>query len=145
MDESVQKTAPASTTAAAAIASCALTVPLALSLSSTPSPNHPRTLLWYRSLHEPKFKPPDGLFPLAWGGIEAAWRWRAIDCCEQHRALHDRSRWCYFKRHDLATSTVAAVGLLATSVAFVSEARPVDKVASRAGLPLAGWVACRTW
>lgn len=72
MSDSVPNTAPISVSAAAAIASCALAVPFALSLSSTPSPNHPRTLLWYRSLREPKFKPPDGVFPLAWGGIEAA-------------------------------------------------------------------------
>ena len=50
--------------AAAAIASCAFTVPLALSLSSTPSPNHPRTMLWYLMLREPAFKPPDWLFPV---------------------------------------------------------------------------------
>jgi tryptophan-rich sensory protein len=57
--------------AAAAISSCAFTVPLALSLSSTPSPNHPRTMIWYLTLREPAFKPPDWLFPIAWIGIEA--------------------------------------------------------------------------
>jgi tryptophan-rich sensory protein len=50
----------------------------------------------------------------------------------------------FFKRHNLPVSTVAAAGLLATSVAFVGQAGPVDRTASRAGLPLVGWVAFAT-
>ena len=38
----------------------------------------------------------------------------------------------------------AAAGLVATSAAFVNEAKRVDKTASRAGLPLVGWVAFAT-
>ena len=72
MNDFSHKTPAISAPAAAAISSCAFAVPLALSISSTPSPNHPGILLWYKSLREPRFKPPDALIPLAWGVIEAA-------------------------------------------------------------------------
>ena len=145
--------------AAAAIASCAFTVPLALSLSSTPSPNHPRTMLWYLTLREPAFKPPDWLFPVAWTAIEAglataAYRLlRAAPSAARSKAL---ALWgwnvfmiggwsrLFFKRHNLGVSTVAAAALVATSVAFVNKAKQVDESASRAGLPLVGWVAFAT-
>jgi tryptophan-rich sensory protein len=159
MDKSLAKAAPISAPAAAAIASCAFALPLALSISSTPSPNHPRTLLWYLSLREPRFKPPDWVFPSAWGVIEtalavAAYRLlRAAPSAARTRAL---ALWgwnvfmiggwnrYFFKRHNLPLSTVAAAGLAATSAAFVNEAKHVDKTASRAGLPLVGWVAFAT-
>lgn len=154
-----QQTPAISAPAAAAIASCAFAVPLALSISSTPSPNHPAILLWYKSLREPRFKPPDALIPLAWGVIEAALALagyrllRAPPSASRSRAL---ALWgwnvgmiggwnrLFFKRHNLPVSTVAAAGLLATSVAFVRQAEPVDRTASRAGLPLVGWVAFAT-
>jgi translocator protein len=150
---------PMSGPVAAAIASCAFIVPLALSLSSTPSPNHPHTMLWYRTLREPTFKPPDWLFPVAWTGIEsglatAAYRLlRAGPSAARTKAL---ALWggnifmiggwsrLFFKRHRLGASTAAAAGLVATSVAFVNEAKRVDKTAARAGLPLVGWVAFAT-
>jgi tryptophan-rich sensory protein len=145
--------------AAAAIASCAFAVPLALSISSTPSPNHPRTMFWYWSLSQPRFKPPDPVFPLAWSGIEAAlavaayrllrtspsparskalvlWGWNVFMIGGWNRL--------FFKRRNLGLSTAGAAALVATSVAFVHEARRVDKTASRAGLPLVGWVAFAT-
>ena len=159
MNDSVQKTPSMSASAAAAIASCAFTVPVALSLSSTPSPNHPRTMLWYLTLREPMFKPPDWLFPVAWTAIEAglataAYRLlRAEPSAARTKAL---ALWgwnvsmiggwsrLFFKRHNLGVSAIAAAGLVATSAAFVHEAKRVDKTASRAGLPLVGWVAFAT-
>lgn len=159
MNDSARETPPMSGLAATAIASCAFTVPLVLSLSSTPSPNHPRTMLWYLTLREPAFKPPDWLFPVAWTGIEAglataAYRLlRAAPSAARTKAL---ALWgwnvfmiggwsrLFFRRHNLGVSTVAAAALTVTSVAFVNEAKRVDKIASRAGLPLVGWVAFAT-
>jgi benzodiazapine receptor len=150
---------PVATPLAAAIASCAFTVPLALSLSSAPSPNHPRTMLWYLSLREPAFKPPDWLFPVAWTGIEAA---LAVAAYRLLRATPSAARtkalalwgvniltiggWSrlFFKRHQLGVSTAVAAALAVSSVAFVTEARQVDRKASLAGLPLVGWVAFAT-
>jgi len=144
---------------AALIASCAFAVPLALSVSSTPSPNHPRTMLWYLSLREPPFKPPDWLFPVAWTGIEgglaiAAYRLlRSPSGSSRTKAL---ALWgwnvfmiggwsrLFFKRHQLAASSLAAGSLVATSAVFVKEAKRVDSVSAAAGVPLVGWVAFAT-
>jgi translocator protein len=144
---------------AAAIAAFAFAVPLGLSLSSTPSPNHPRTMLWYLSLREPPFKPPDWLFPVSWTAIEAglataAYRLlRAAPSPARTRAL---ALWgwnilmigswsrLFFKRHQLGLSTIAAGSLVATSVAFVREAKHVDTIASRSAVPLVAWVAFAT-
>jgi tryptophan-rich sensory protein len=159
MDNSLKKPAPVSAPAAAAVASAAFAVPLAMSLSSSPSPNHPGTMAWYKTLREPDFKPPDWVFPVAWTGIEAslalaAFRLlRAVPSAARSKALAlwgwnvfmigGWSRF-FFKRRNLGLSTIAAAGLVATSGAFVNEAKQVDKTASRAGIPLVGWVAFAT-
>jgi translocator protein len=144
---------------AAAIGAAALLLPALLSMSSTPSPNHPGIWRWYKSLREPAFKPPDALFPIVWTGIEAAlavagyrlaraqaspartrsltlWGWNVVTIGAWSRL--------FFKRHDLGASTVAAAGLVATSAAFSIQAKSVDRIAARAGLPLLGWAAFAT-
>jgi tryptophan-rich sensory protein len=145
--------------AAAAIAASAFAVPLALSASSAPSPNHPRPLIWYWLLRKPNFKPPDWVFPLAWSAIEASLAvagYRLLRAASSSARSKSLALWgwnlfmiggwsrLFFGRHDLRISAVAAAGLVATSAAFVKEARQVDKTASRAGLPLVGWVAFAT-
>ena len=150
---------PPSAGVATGIASAAFIVPLALSFSSAPSPQHPRTLAWYLSLREPSFKPPDWVFPVAWTAIEAT---QALAAYRLLRAPRSASRtralalWAwnvlmiggwsrlFFKRHALTASTVAAAAMVGTSVAFVNESRKVDSVAARAGLPLVGWLAFAT-
>jgi len=116
-------------------------------------------MAWYRSLRQPRFKPPDWLFPVAWTGIEAALSVSAYRLLRSKpSAARSRSLamlgwnvlmiggWSriFFKRHNLAASTISAAGLAATSVAFVSEAAKVDRTAARAGVPLAAWVAFAT-
>jgi tryptophan-rich sensory protein len=145
--------------AAASIASCAFTIPLALSASSSPSPNHPRTMAWYLALREPPFKPPDWVFPVAWTGIEAglataAYRLlRAAPSAQRSKALallgwnvFMIGGWSrlFFKRHDLGVSTAVAATMVASSVAFVKAAKPVDRTASRAGTPLVAWLGFAT-
>jgi len=148
-----------STPAAAAIASAAFVVPLALSASSSPSPQHPRTMAWYLSLREPRFKPPDWVFPLAWAGIEgslarAAFRLLRTEASpERNRALgwlgwnvFMIGAWSrlFFKQRNLPVSTVAAATMVASSVAFVHAAKQVDRTAARAGLPLVAWLGFAT-
>jgi tryptophan-rich sensory protein len=159
MDTVPQKSAPWSAPAAAAIASCAFAVPLALSASSGPAPNHPRVLAWYLSLREPRFKPPDWVIPVAWAGIEAALAaaaYRLLRAAPSPARTRSLGWWgwnvfmigawnrLFFKGQNLAVSTVAAGTLVASSVAFVNEAKSVDRTAARAGLPLVGWVAFAT-
>jgi tryptophan-rich sensory protein len=145
--------------AAAALAGAAFAVPLALSASSAPSPNHPATLLWYETLREPAFKPPDWAIPLSWTAIEAALAAAAYRLLRAPRspARSKALAWwgwnvfmigawsrLFFKRHALGASTVAAASMVVTSVAFVKAAAPVDKTASRAGIPLVAWLTFAT-
>jgi translocator protein len=141
---------------AAALASASLIVPLAMSASASPSPNHPRIFVWYSLLKQPFFKPPDWLFPIAWTGIEAALAvsahrlLRAAPSVARTRAL---SLWAinilliggwsrlFFGHRNLAQSTFAAVATVASGAALVSEAHKVDKTAGRAAVPLVAWVA----
>jgi len=144
---------------AALISSASVFVPLAMSVSTTPSPNHPRIFVWYRLLRQPSFKPPDWLFPAAWTGIEVSLAVSAYRLLRS-RSTVERARavglWCantlmiggwshlFFGRRNLAQSTVAAAALTATSIAYIGETRKVDKLAARAALPLVGWVAFAT-
>jgi benzodiazapine receptor len=144
---------------AAALASATFWVPLALGASSSPSPNHPRIFLWYRSLRTPAFKPPDWVIPLTWFGIEASLATAAYRLLRspatpaRNRALGWLSwnvvaigGWSelFFKQRALPLSTVAAASMVATGTQFVRESRRVDPVAARAGVPFVAWVSFAT-
>ncbi len=140
-------------------ASSAFIVPLALSASSIPSPNHPRVFFWYRSLRQPWFKPPDRLIPIAWTGIEAclatsAYRLLRSESSPAQKKALALLAWnifmiggwsrVFFKRRNLALSTVAASTMIATGVEFVRKAKHVDRDAARAGIPFVAWVSFAT-
>jgi tryptophan-rich sensory protein len=144
---------------AAAVASAAFLVPLALSASSSPSPNHPRTLAWYESLREPPFKPPDWVIPVAWTAIEAGLagaayrllraapsraRTRALALLGWNVAMIGGWSRIFFGRRALAASTAAAVTMVATGAAYVGAANEVDRPAARAGIPFVAWVGFAT-
>jgi benzodiazapine receptor len=150
---------PASKGLALALASTAWLVPALMSSSTAPSPNHPRILLWYKSLRQPPWKPPDLAIPLAWFGIETCLAAAAYRLLRRHgspprnRALGWLATnvvsiggwsWLFFGRRNLAVSTLASAGLLGTSVAYVAAARKEDPTAAAQGLPLVAWVAFAT-
>lgn len=141
------------------LAAAAYVVPLALSYSTAPSPNHPRTLLWYKTLRMPSFKPPDAAVPLAWAAIEttlafAAYRLlRRPGSPARSRALAWLGAnvvaiggWSrlFFGQRNLPASTIAAATMIGSGAAFVAEARKVDGSASAAGVPFVAWVAFAT-
>lgn len=152
-------TEPAPRGLALALASATWLVPAVMSRSTTPSPNHPRILLWYQTLRKPPWKPPDIAIPLAWTAIEtclaaATYRllrrpgsparntslgWLAVNV-----ASIGGWSWLFFGKRNLAASTVAAAGLLGTGVAYVAAVREEDPVAAAEGLPLVAWVAFAT-
>jgi tryptophan-rich sensory protein len=144
---------------AAGIASLALVVPLLMSRSTTPTPDHPTILLWYKSLDQPSFKPPDIAIPLAWTLIESGF---AVAAYRLLRKRNDASRnmslawlagnvvaigaWSrlFFGRQNLPASTLAAAAMVGTGAAYVAAARPADKVAAAAGVPFVVWVGFAT-
>lgn len=151
--------APFAPLTSALIASSAFIVPLALSSSSSPSPNHPRIWLWYRSLRKPNFKPKDWVIPVAWFGIEAALangayrllqaepspsRTRALGWLAWNVSLIGGWSRLFFKRRVLGVSTVAAASMMVSGAEYVRQARRVDLRAAGAGIPFLAWVSFAT-
>jgi translocator protein len=141
------------------LASSAFWVPVALSASSAPTPAHPRVFFWYRSLRKPWFKPPDWLIPIAWTGIEgslalAGYRLLRSRASPARRSALGLLAWnismiggwsrLFFKRRNLALSTVAAATMIGTGFELVRQAKRVDPAASRATIPFVAWVSFAT-
>ena len=143
----------------AAIAASAFLVPMAVSASSAPSPNHPRILLLYAALKKPAFKPKDWLIPVGWFAIEGALAvggyrlLRAKPSAARGRALGWLAwnvfmigGWSklFFGRQALGASTVAAASMVASGVEYVRQAQHVDRGSARAGIPFVAWVSFAT-
>ena len=141
------------------LSTSAYVVPLLLSRSSTPTPAHPRTLLWYTALRKPWFKPPDVAIPLAWMAIESALAFggyrllRKPSAPARNKSLGllalnvlNIGGWSrlFFGRRNLPASTIAAAALVGTGAAYVAEARKADAPSALAGVPLVAWVAFAT-
>ena len=159
MDDLTQQATGVTVPVAAALALAPFVIPISLSASSAPSPAHPATMAWYLALRTPSFKPPDWIFPVAWTAIEAglttaAYRLLRSPPSRQRTAALSLLGWnvfwiggwsrLFFRNRNLGASTVAAASMVVTSGAFVHAARPVDRTAARAGLPLVGWVTFAT-
>lgn len=144
---------------AATLALGAYLLPLILSRSTTPSPDHPRIFFWYRSLKKPSFQPPDIAIPIAWTAIEtglavAAYRLmrkpaspgrtRSLAWLSGNVAAIGAWSRLFFGSRNLPASTVAAAAMIGTGVAYMAEARRTDAVAASAGIPLTIWVAFAT-
>ena len=144
---------------AAALALGSYVVPLLLSRSSSPTPDHPRVLAWYASLRKPSYKPPDVAIPIAWGLIESALSVAAYRLLRRpsgparNRALAwlganvlGIGGWSrlFFGARNLPLSTAAAAAMVGTAAAYVAEAKRSDRVSAIAGIPLVGWLAFAT-
>ncbi len=155
----VEPTSSWSGPAAATLATTAYVVPYLLSRSTSPSPDHPRVLLWYRWLNKPKIQPPDLAIPVAWVTIESGLAFagyrllRKPSSPGRTRALAwlagnivGIGAWSrlFFGGRDLPASTVAAAALTVTAGACVHEMRKVDRPAAAATVPLVAWLAFAT-
>ena len=145
--------------AAAALASLAYLVPYALSRSTTPTPDHPRVMLWYKTLRLPWFKPPDVVIPVAWTVIETGLAFSAFRLLRKPGSVH-RNRslawlagnvigigsWSrlFFGSRNLPASTVASAALGVAAATYVKEVSKVDGPATAASAPLLLWVCFAT-
>lgn len=124
--------APVSPLAAGLTAAAAWIVPLALSASTSPTPNHPRAMLRYKTFRMPSFKPPDAAVPLAWAAIETALAFAAYRLLRKpgsparSRALGwlganvvEIGGWSrlFFGQRNLPASTVAAATMIGSGAA----------------------------
>lgn len=144
---------------AASLAVGAVTAALLVGKRAGPTPDHPRTLWWYRRLKKPGFTPPSIVYPIAWTGIQAALAYagyrllRAKPAPERSAALAlwtanqvGIAGWSeiFFGRRSPGSGTLASAALGASAVAYVSLAGDTDKLSARLGIPLVVWVGFAT-
>lgn len=144
---------------AAGLAVGAVTLAMLVGGRSGPTPDNPGTRRWYRRLRKPGFTPPSPVYPIAWTGIQAALAYggyrllRAEPSSERTTAL---ALWganqigiggwteVFFGQRAPGWGTAASATLGGTAIGYVVAASSVDKVASRTGMPLVGWVGFAT-
>lgn len=148
-----------SRTVSALLASSAYLVPYVLSRSTSPTPDHPRILLWYKTLRQPAIKPPDVVIPLAWTSIETGLAVAGYRLLRQpSNPARNKSlallggnvlaigAWSrlFFGKQDLPAATLASAAMVGAAVAYTAQAARADGVASRAGVPLTAWIVFAT-
>ena len=144
---------------AAAIASSAWVLPAVMSLGANPGPTNPGTFLWYSSLRQPPWKPPDALIPIAWTLLETG---LAVSAYRLLRAKPSPARtralgllgYCvamiggwsrlFFKHRNLPVCIAASSTMIAAGAAYTVTAREVDRPAAAAGVPFTAWVGFAT-
>jgi tryptophan-rich sensory protein len=111
---------------------------------------------WYAGLSKPWFNPPNWLFGPAWSVLYvliaiAGWRmW------ENHRMTGAMDVWwiglgvnfmwspVFFGMQSIGGALVVVVAMLALIIAFISLARPLDRIAAWLFVPYAAWVSFAT-
>jgi tryptophan-rich sensory protein len=144
--------------AAAALAATAIVVPALAALGKTPS-NSLSTRIWYALLRKPRFNPPQAAFPIVWTALDSALavgayrlarqpstpqRNRALGLFAANVAMISGWSRLFFGRHHLGAAAAGSAAIAATATAYVAAARPVDKPAAAAGVPLVAWVGFAT-
>lgn len=120
-----------------------------------PTPDHPRTALWYAALRKPSYTPPGPVFAIAWTGLDALLGYsgyRLLTAQPSPRraaALGAWSlnllgvagfSWVLFGRKRLDEALGVTVGMVGTAATAAVTAATVDRRAAWADLPLVGWV-----
>ncbi len=141
--------------AAAVLAASGVIAAQLLGRWNSPTNDHPRTKVWYRSLRKPPFMPPAAVFGIVWTGLDAALGYsgyRLLSAPRRGRRTAAIAAWglnlvgvagfplVMFGRKRLGEATGVTAGLVATAFGGVVAASAVDRRASLAGVPLALWV-----
>jgi len=145
--------------AAALLAAAAIAAPALAARADRPTPRNLGTRIWYALLRKPAFTPPDRVYPLVWSAIDGAlaigaWRLarkpatpqrnRALGLLGANVALIAGWSKLFFGKRRLGGAAVGSAAIAATAAAYVAAARPVDKSAAAAGVPLVAWVGFAT-
>lgn len=146
------------TTAAVAAGTAVLTAQY-LGSRSSPTPNHPRTALWYALLRKPAFTPPGPVFGVAWTALDALLGYSGYRLMAAKPSVARSAAlglwalnvvgvgsfsWVLFGRRRLDAATGVSAGMLASGIGTVAAASAVDRPAALACLPLTAWVAFAT-
>ena len=119
-----------------------------------PTPNRPRTALWYARLRKPSYTPPGPIFGAAWTLLDGL-LWFAGARLLQHPSSPSRGAalglwgltvtgvggfsWVLFGRKRLDQALGVTAGMVASSAGLAAAASRVDRAAALATLPLAAW------
>lgn len=124
-----------------------------------PTPDKPRTRRWYRRLDKPAFTPSPLVYPVAWTALEAAQAYggyRLLRSAPSPQRSIALALWAsnqlgiggwsevFFGKRAPGWGAIASAALGAGAAGYVAAARPVDRTASRMGIPLVAWVAFAT-
>ena len=121
----------------------------------SPTPDHPRTAIWYASLRKPSFTPPGPVFAVAWTGLDtllgyAGYRLLIAPASRQRTAA--LGAWAtnilgiggfsyvLFGRRRLDEAFGVTLGMVGSAVTAAATAAAVDRRAAWCSVPLAGWV-----
>ena len=122
---------------------------------NSPTPDHPRTAAWYKSLRKPAITPPGPVFGIVWTGLDALLgysgyrlltappgraKMAALGVWGLNLVGVGSFSWVLFGRKRLGEATGVTAGMVATSFGSVAVSYSVDRKASLAGIPLALWV-----
>ncbi len=120
-----------------------------------PTPNRPRTAIWYAALRKPSFTPPGPVFGLAWTGLDTLLGYsgyRLLLAPPSRRRTVALLAWTatvlgvggfplvLFKRKRLDEALGVTLGMVATSAASIATAAAVDRRAAWADAPLFAWL-----
>ncbi len=141
---------------AALLSSSAVIAAAVIGGRHAPSPQHPRTALWYAKLNKPGFTPPGPVFGGAWSALYpllgwAGYRLLAKPPSPQRTvavaawganvagvALHP---YLFFGRKELGPALAELTVETAAAIALVAAASRVDRSVALAQVPLALWTA----
>jgi translocator protein len=140
---------------AAALAATGVVTAQLVGRRHVPTPDHPRTRAWYKSLHKPRLTPPGAVFGLVWTGLDTLVGYagyRLLIAPRSGRRAAALGVWglnllgigsftsVLFGRNRLGEAAVLSTAMVATAWGGVATSWPVDRRAGYAGLPLALWV-----
>ncbi len=121
----------------------------------SPTPDHPRTAAWYKSLRKPSVTPPGVVFGLVWTGLDALVGYAGYRLLTAPRSGARTAAlgtwglnllgigsftWVLFGRKRLGAATGVTAAMVVTAWGGVATSWSVDRRASYAGIPLALWV-----
>ena len=120
-----------------------------------PTPNRPRTAVWYARLRKPSYTPPGPVFGVAWSLLDG------LLCYSGYRLLTSPPKperhlavgfwtatvlgvggfsWVLFGRKRLDAALGVTAGMVGTSWGLLATASRADSRAAVASIPLALWV-----
>ena len=105
-----------------------------------PTPDHPRTAAWYKSLRKPSVTPPGYSGYRLLSAPTSRARTASLAFWGANLLGVGSFSWVLFGRKRLGEATGVTAGMLATAVGAVAASAAIDRRASVAGIPLALWV-----